>query len=108
MANTGLESRPYDAFFAAVPVTGNCRECGHLGRLGGQVNASTCRYEGVFGHVVAVSAAPWRPVEPYWPMLVMLNRIARNAKSFLAHYLPDAYGYGSEELLRALRIAIRP
>jgi len=37
-----------------------------------------------------------------------VHRIARKAKSFLAHYLPAAYGYRSEVLLRAVRIAIRP
>lgn len=44
----------------------------------------------------------------YGDLFASCNEIGRNAESFLAHYLPDAYGYGSEELLRAARIAIRP
>jgi hypothetical protein len=34
--------------------------------------------------------------------------IVRIAPCLLAHYFSAAYRYGSEELLRALRIAIRP
>ncbi len=37
-----------------------------------------------------------------------MTRIVRIAPCLLAHYLTAAYRYGSEELLRALRIAIRP
>jgi hypothetical protein len=61
------------------------------------------------GHAVGVPGAgvPGRRRE-LWGFGCHMQRIVPNEESFLAHYLLDAYGYGSEELLRAVRIAIRP
>ncbi|GAA0365101.1 hypothetical protein GCM10010151_63880 [Actinoallomurus spadix] len=41
-----------------------------------------------------------------WTVTRKIERIVRIVGSFLAHYLLAAYGYGSEVLLRAVRIAI--
>src|ERR1051325_12104807 len=52
----------------------------------------------------------WAAEGPYWGSRESgkMQWIVRIAPCLLAHYFSAAYRYGSEELLRAPRIAIRP